>query len=67
MILNLIVKIISIEYSIKELPYRSPIKERLIITYSPKYAIYQKKIRDKQVQRAMNKIRSNGKLKKRNT
>lgn len=36
----------------------------MIITYSPKYAIYQKKIRDKQVQRAMNKIRSNGKLKK---
>ena len=48
----------------KELPIESPIKERLIITYSPKYAIYQKKIRDKQVQRAMNKIRSNGKLKK---
>ena len=37
--------------------------ERLIVTYSPKYAIYQKKIREKQVERAMKMIK-NGKLKK---
>lgn len=48
----------------KELPIESPVKERLIITFSPKYAIYQKNIRDKQIQRAKNIIKENGKLQK---
>lgn len=48
----------------KELPLEKPVKERLIITYSPKYAIYQKNIRDKQIQRASKMIQDNGKLKK---
>lgn len=48
----------------KELPLESPVKERLIVTYSPKYALYQKSIRDKQIQRAANMIQANGKLKK---
>lgn len=47
----------------KELPLEKPMAERLIVTYSPKYAIYQKKIREKQVERAMKMIK-NGKLKK---
>lgn len=49
----------------KELPIETPVEERLIITYSPKYAVYQKSIRDKQIQRAVNRIRANGKLKRR--
>lgn len=48
----------------KELPIEDPVKERLIITFSPKYAIYQKNIRKKQIQRAQNMIKDNGKLKK---
>lgn len=48
----------------KELPLETPVKERLIVTYSPKYALYQKSIRDKQIQRAANMIQVNGKLKK---
>lgn len=48
----------------KEIPIEGPIKERLIITFSPKYAIYQKNIRKKQIQRAKNMIKDNGKLKK---
>jgi len=48
----------------KELPIESPVKERLIVTYSPKYAIYQKHIREKQIQRAQKMINSEGKLKK---
>ncbi|MEF9920490.1 MAG: IS1634 family transposase [Erysipelotrichaceae bacterium] len=47
----------------KEIPLETPVKERLIVTYSPKYAIYQKNIRDKQIQRAINTIQKNGKLK----
>lgn len=48
----------------KEIPLEKPIEERLIITYSPKYAAYQKSIREKQVQRAMKMIQKNGKMKK---
>lgn len=47
----------------KELPLEKPIKERLIVTFSPKYALYQKKIRENQIKRAMKMIK-NGKLKK---
>lgn len=47
----------------KELPLDTPVQERLIVTYSPKYAIYQKNIRDKQILRASNTIQKNGKLK----
>lgn len=48
----------------KELDLESPIKERLIITYSPKYAAYQKSIRENQINRAKSMIENNGKLKK---
>lgn len=48
----------------KEIPLEKPISERLIITYSPKYAIYQKRIREKQIQRARNMIQKDGKRKK---
>lgn len=47
----------------KELPLEKPMKERLIVTYSPKYALYQKKIRENQIERAIKMIK-NGKLKK---
>lgn len=47
----------------KELPLEKPIKERLIVTFSPKYALCQKKIRENQIKRAMKMIK-NGKLKK---
>lgn len=47
----------------KELPLEKPMKERLIVTFSPKYALYQKKIRENQLERAMKMIK-NGKLKK---
>lgn len=47
----------------KELPLEKPMKERLIVTYSLKYALYQKKIRENQIERAMKMIK-NGKLKK---
>ena len=49
----------------KEEPYDLPgVKQTLIVTYSPKYAVYQKSIRDKQVERA-NKILDNGSVKRR--
>lgn len=49
----------------KEIPLESKkISENLIVTYSPKYAAYQRKIRDKQIERAKNMISSGGKLKK---
>lgn len=48
----------------KEIPLEKPLEERLIVTYSPKYAAYQKSIREKQVQRAVNMIQKNGKMKK---
>ena len=47
----------------KDLPLEKPMKERLIVTYSPKYALYQKKIRENQIERAIKMIK-NGKLKK---
>ena len=43
-------------------PHKSIRDQRLIITYSPKYAAYQKKIRDNQVERAERLI-ENGKIK----
>ena len=48
----------------KEEPYTtSKLHQRLIITYSPKYASYQKNIREKQIERAKKMIES-GSLKK---
>ncbi|MCQ4728097.1 transposase, partial [Anaerotignum faecicola] len=48
----------------KEEPYSSKkLEQRLIITYSPKYAAYQKDLREKQVQRAMDMLKD-GKHKK---
>lgn len=48
----------------KDEPYTTKkLHQRLIITYSPKYAAYQKNIRSKQVERAKNMVAS-GKLKK---
>lgn len=40
------------------------LQERLIVSFSPKHALYQKNIRDKQVERAMKKIKNGGKIKK---
>ena len=48
----------------KDEPYTTQkLHQRLIITYSPKYALYQKSIRDKQVERAQ-KMLDSGKTKK---
>jgi len=48
----------------KDEPYTTKkLHQRLIVTYSPKYAMYQKTLREKQIERAMNMI-SNGKTKK---
>lgn len=48
----------------KEEPYSSKkMEQRLLITYSPKYAAYQKEIREKQIERAKVML-SNGKHKK---
>ncbi len=48
----------------KDEPYTTKkLHQRLIITYSPKYALYQKSIRDKQVERAQ-KMLDSGKAKK---
>lgn len=48
----------------KDEPYTAQkLHQRLIITYSPKYALYQKSIRDKQVERAQ-KILDSGNAKK---
>jgi transposase len=48
----------------KEEPYTTKkLHQRLIITYSPKYAAYQKSIREKQIERAQ-KMVENGKFKK---
>lgn len=48
----------------KDMPYTTKkLDQRLIITYSPKYAAYQKEIRDRQIERAQ-KMVDNGKLKK---
>lgn len=43
----------------KDEPYTTKkLQQRLIITYSPKYALYQKTIRDKQVERAQKMLNS---------
>lgn len=43
----------------KEIPYTTKrLHQRLIVTYSPKYAAYQKQIRQKQIERAQSMIRS---------
>ena len=43
----------------KEIPYSTKqLHQRLIITYSPKYATYQKQIREKQIERAQSMIQS---------
>ena len=47
----------------KEIPIDEPLQERLIITYSPKYAEYQRKIRNEQIERCRKMISSKGKLK----
>lgn len=48
----------------KEEPYSSKkMEQRLLITYSPKYAAYQKEIREKQIERAKAML-SNGRHKK---
>lgn len=48
----------------KDEPYTTKkLHQRLIVTYSPKYAAYQKEVREKQIDRAR-KMVENGKLKK---
>lgn len=48
----------------KDKPYTTKkLHQRLIVTYSPKYALYQKSIRDKQVERAQ-KMLDSGNVKK---
>lgn len=50
----------------KDEPYTTKkLHQRLIVTYSPKYALYQKTIRDKQVERAQNMIDSGSTKKQR--
>ena len=49
----------------KEIPIvNKELNEILIVTYSPKYAAYQKKIRDNQIDRAKKMVSDGGKLKK---
>lgn len=48
----------------KEIPIIEPLEERMIVTYSPKYAAYQKNIREKQILRAKKMIQKDGKIKK---
>ena len=51
----------------KEIPYTTKqLDQRLIITYSPKYAAYQKKIREKQIERAESMIKSGNTKKSKN-
>lgn len=51
----------------KDEPYTTKkLHQRLIITYSPKYALYQKSIRDKQVERAQKMLDSGSTKKNRN-
>lgn len=48
----------------KEIPYTTKrLHQRLIVTYSPKYAAYQKAIRERQIERAENML-ANNKIKK---
>lgn len=49
----------------KEIPVKhNSISETIIVTYSPKYAAYQRKIRNEQIARAEKMISSNGKFKR---
>lgn len=49
----------------KEVPVESKnLSETMIVTYSPKYKAYQRKIRQGQIERAEKMINSNGKMKK---
>ena len=49
----------------KEIPVTvNGIEETVIVTYSPKYKAYQRKIRNRQIDRASNMIGSDGKIKK---
>ena len=49
----------------KEIPLETKdLDEILVVTYSPKYADYQRKIRQSQIDRAMRMINENGKIKK---
>lgn len=51
----------------KEAPFSTKqLHQRLIITYSPKYAAYQKQIREKQIERAQSMIRSGSAKRKSN-
>lgn len=51
-------------YFYKEEPYSGKkVEQRMIITYSPKYAAYQKQLREKQIERALKMI-ENGKSKR---
>lgn len=51
----------------KEIPYTTKqLDQRLIITYSPKYAAYQRKIREKQIERAESMIKSGNTKKSKN-
>ena len=50
----------------KDIPYTTKkLHQRLIITYSPKYALYQKRIRDKQIERAVKMLEAGTKKKQR--
>ena len=50
----------------KDIPYTTKkLHQRLIITYSPKYALYQKRIRDKQIERAVKMLEDGTKKKQR--
>ena len=52
----------------KDEPYTTKrLHQRLIVTYSPKYAMYQRTLRDNQVERAEKMIASSGKAKKQRT
>lgn len=44
---------------------QAPLEQRLIVTYSPKYARYQQSIREEQIQRAMKRLDNEGALKRR--
>ena len=51
----------------KEIPYTTKkLDQRLIITYSPKYAAYQKKIRERQIERAKDMIKTGNTKKSKN-
>lgn len=43
-----------------------PLEEKIIVTFSPKYKFYQEGVRERQIQRALKKIESPSKMKKKN-